>query len=163
MIEEQLDSIVREYDQNMQASGLSLETYLQYVGQDMNTFRMQMRPMAERRARVEILLEKVAEAEGIEVTEQDIAEEYEKAADNYQVDIEMVKSAVPESAIVGDIKARKAAQIIFESGIATDPVAEEAPAEEKPAEEKPKKTTRKKKAEKPAEEKPEEAEEPKAE
>ena len=169
MIEEQLDSMVREYDQNMQASGLNLETYLQYIGQDINSFRAQMRPMADRRARTELLLEKVAEAEAIEVTEEEIAEEYEKAAENYQVDLEVVKSAVPESAIVGDIKARKAAQIIFDSGVPAEP-AQEAPAEEPPAEEKPKKkTTRKKKAEKPAEETaeaPEESEtpeEPKAE
>lgn len=157
MVEDHIDNMVREYDQNMQASGLSLETYLQYVGQTMDAFRVQMRPMAERRAKTEVLLEKVAEAEGIEVTAEEIAEEYDKAAENYQVDVDVVKSAVPESAIVGDIKARKAAQIIFDSGIATEPVAEEAPAEEKPAEEKPKKTTRKKKTEKPAEEQPEEA------
>jgi len=152
MVEDHVDNMVREYDQNMQASGLSLETYLQYVGQDMNTFRAQMRPMAERRAKTEVLLEKVAEVENIEVTEQEINEEYEKAAENYQVDLDVVKNAVPESAIVGDIKARKAAQIIFDSGVATEPVAE--PAEEKPAEEKPKKATRKKKPEKPAEEQP---------
>ena len=136
MIEDHIDNMVREYDQNMQASGLSLETYLQYMGQDMNAFRSQMRPMAERRAKMEVLLEKIAEAEGIEATEQDIAEEYEKAAENYQVDLETVKAAVPEAAIVGDIKARKAAQIIFDSGIATEPAPEE-PAEEKPAEEAP--------------------------
>ena len=161
MIEDHLDNMVREYDQNMQASGLSLQTYLQYMGQDLNSFRAQMRPMAERRAKTELLLEKVAEAEAVEASEQEIAEEYEKAADNYQVDLEVVKSAVPESAIVGDIKARKAAQIIFDSGVPTEPAAE--PAEEAPAAEKPKKTTRKKKAEKPAEEQPEAAEEPKAE
>ena len=162
MIEDHLDNMVREYDQNMQASGLNLETYLQYVGQNISSFRAQMRPMAERRAKTEILLEKIAEAEAIEVTEQEIAEEYDKAAENYQVDLEVVKSAVPESAIVGDIKSRKAAQIIFESGVPTEPVVEpvnDAP----PAEEKPKKTTRKKKTEKPAEEPAEAPEEPKAE
>ena len=162
MIEDHLDNMVREYDQNMQASGLSLETYLQYIGQDIKAFRAQMRPMAERRAKTELLLEKVAEAESIEATEQEIAEEYEKAAENYQVDLEVVKSAVPESAIVGDIKSRKAAEIIFESGVPTEPVDE--PAEEAaPAAEKPKKTTRKKKTEKPAEEQPEAPEEPQAE
>ena len=156
MVEDHIDSMVREYDQNMQASGLSLEMYLQYVGQDMNAFRTQMRPMAERRAKTEVLLEKVAEVEAIEVSEEEINEEYEKAAENYQVDLEVVKAGVPESAIVGDIKARKAAQIIFDSGVATEPAAEE-PAAEEAAEKKPaKKTTRKKKAaaEAPAEEAP---------
>ena len=134
MIEDHIDNMVREYDQNMQASGLDLQTYLRYMGQTMDAFRTQMRPMAERRAKTEVLLEKIAEVESVEATEQDIEEEYDKAAENYQVDIETVKKAVPEAAIVGDIKARKAAQIIFDNGIPTEPVEEPAP-EEAPAEE----------------------------
>ena len=155
MVEDHLDSMVREYDQNMQASGLSLETYLQYMGQTMDAFRASMRPMAERRAKTEVLLDKIAETEAIEVSEQEIEEEYEKAADNYQVDLEVVKKAVPVSAISGDIQSRKAAQIIFDHGVATEPE-EEMPAEEaaeEPA--KPEKKTRKasaKKKEAPAEE-----------
>ena len=140
MIEDHVDSMVREYDQNMQASGLNLQTYLQYMGQDMNAFRQNLRVAAERRARTELLLDKVAEEEAIEVTEQDIAEEYEKVAANYDTDLATVKAAVPESAIVGDIRARRAAQIIFDNGVPTEPVeepetTEEAPAEEAPAEE----------------------------
>ena len=159
MIQDQVDQMVREFEQNLMASGLSMDMYLQYLGQDINTFRQNLRAPADRRVKTELLLDKVAEVEGVEVTEQEIAEEYEKAADNYQVDLETVKNAVPESAIVGDIKARKAAQIIFDSGVATEPAAEEeAPAEEKkPA----KKTTRKKKAEEPAAEEEAPAEEKK--
>ena len=124
MIQEQMDTMLREYDQNMQANGLSLQTYLQYMGQDINSFRETLRVTAERRVKTELLLDKIAEVESIEVSEQEIAEEYEKAAENYQVDLDTVKSAVPESAIVGDIKSRKAAQIIFEAGIATEPAEE---------------------------------------
>ena len=179
MIEEQVDSIIREYDQNLQASGLSLQTYLGYMGQDMASFRATCRIPAERRVKTELLLDKIAEVEGIEVSEQDIEEEYQKAADQYQVDLEMVKSSVPQDAIVGDVKARRAAQIIFDNGVAAEadeePKAEEKPkkksttrkktetpaeAEQAPAAEaeeapKPKKTTRKKKTEEaPAEEEP---------
>ncbi len=155
MVEDHVDNMIREYDQNMQASGLSLQTYLQYIGQDLASFRASMRPVAERRAKTELLLEKIAEVENIEVTQEEIDEEYEKAAENYQMDLEVVKNGVPESAIVGDIKTRKAAQIIFDSGVPTEP-AEEAPTEEKkPA----KKTTRKKKTEEaPTEEAPAAAE-----
>lgn len=156
MVEENIDSMVREYDQNMQASGLNLQMYLQYVGQDMNSFRASMRPAAERRARTELLLDKIAEVEGIEVSAEDIAAEYEKVAEQYDTELETVKNAVPESAIVGDIRARRAAQIIFDNGVVTEPEAEEKAAEEPAEEKKPaKKTTRKKKAaEKPAEEAP---------
>lgn len=135
MIDEQVDGIIREYSQNMEASGLSLEMYLGYMGQDMNTFRAQCRIPAERRVKTELLLDKVAEVEGIEVTEQDIEEEYQKAAEQYQTELDVVKAAVPVDAITGDIKARRAAQIIFDSGVATEPVEEERDKGETPGEE----------------------------
>ena len=135
MIEDHIDSMVREYDQNMQASGLNLQTYLQYMGQDLNAFRQTLRVPAERRARTELLLDKIAEVENIEVSEQDIEEEYQKAAENYDTDIDTVKAAVPVSAIVGDIRARRAAQIIFDNGVPTEPVEEPAEEAEAPAEE----------------------------
>ncbi len=147
MIEEQIDSMIREYEQNLQMSGLNLQTYLQFMGQDMAAFRTTCRMTAERRVKTELLLDKIAEVEGIEVTAQEIEEEYQKVADQYDTDLSVVKNAVPESAIVGDMKARRAAEIIFNTGIPTDimvevPNFDEAPAEEKPA----KKSTSKKKA-----------------
>ncbi len=138
MVAEQIDSMIREYDQNLQVNGLDLATYLQYTGMDLKAFREQCRPTAERRVKTELLLDAVAAAEGIEVSAEDIEEEYQKAADQYDTELETVKSAVPESAIVGDIKARRAAEIIFNAGIPTEPedepAAEEPAAEEAPAE-----------------------------
>jgi trigger factor len=156
MVEEQIDSMIREYDQNLQMNGLNLQMYMQYIGQDINTFRNQCRPTAERRVKTELLLDKIAEVEGIEVTAEEIAEEYQKVADQYDTELATVKSAVPESAIVGDMKARRAAEIIFNTGVPTEPVAEEAPAVEEAAEEKKpaKKTTKKTTTKKSAEEAP---------
>ena len=137
MIEEQIDRIINEYEQGLQGSGLSIDLYLQYMGQTMADFRNNCRETAERRVKTELLLDKVAEVEGIEVTAEEIEEEYQKAADQYATDLAVVKQAVPESAVVGDIKARRAAQIIFDNAVAVDPPAEEAAAPEAPAEEAP--------------------------
>jgi trigger factor len=134
--------------------------YMQYIGQDITAFRAQCRPTAERRVKTELLLDKIAEVEGIEVTAEEIAEEYQKVADQYDTDLDTVKNAVPESAIVGDMKARRAAELIFNTGVPTEPVApaaeetaEQAPAEEKkPAKKTTRKTTKKAAAEAPAEE-----------
>ena len=145
MVEEQVDSMVREYDQNLQMSGLSLDMYLQYMGQNMASFRTTCRLTAERRVKTELLLDKIAEVEGFEVSAEDIAAEYEKVAEQYATDIEKVKAAVPESAIVGDMKSRKAAELIFNTAIPTA-VEAEAPAEEAPAKKTAKKSTSKKKA-----------------
>lgn len=125
MIEEQVDNIIYEYDQNMQASGLSMEMYLQYMGQSMAAFRASCRTTAERRVKTELLLDKIAEVEGVEVSEQDIEDEYASAAERYGAELDVVKSAVPRDAIVGDIKSRRAAQIIFDNGVAVQPEPEE--------------------------------------
>ena len=158
MVEEQIDNMVREYDQNLQMNGLNLELYLKYLGQDIKAFREQCRPVAERRSKTDVVLEKIAETEDIQVSEEEIAQEYEKLAGQYGMEQEQLKKALPEQVITGDLKTRKAAQLIFDSGVATEP--EEAPAEEaKPAKKAAKKPAAKKTAKKAAEK----AEEPAAE
>ena len=158
MVEEQMDNMMREYNQNLQMSGLSLELYLQYLGQSPAEFREQARPTAERRVKTDLLLDKVAETEGIQVTDEEVEEEYKKLAEQYSMEIDQVKKALDKTVIENDLKTRKAAEIIFESGVATEPK------EEKPAKKTAKKTTKKAedKEEKPAKKTTKKAE-PKAE
>ena len=155
MIEEQMDNMIREYDQNLQMNGLNLELYLKYLGQDVNAFREQTRPTAERRAKTDLVLDKIAQEENIEATAEEVEEEYKNLSERYGMTVEQVKQALPANVVEGDLKTRKAAQIIFDSAVATEL---EAPAEEKKPAKKStaKKTASKKKAEKPAEEAAEE-------
>ena len=143
MVEEQLDSMVREYDRNLQMNGLNLELYLKYLGQTPAAFRDSIRPTAERRAKTDVVLDAVAAAENIAVSDEDIDGEYENLAKQYGMELDQVKQALGRDVIEGDLKTRKAAQLIFETGVATEPVPEEAKEEAKPA---PKKRTAKKKA-----------------
>ncbi len=149
MVEEQLDSMVREYDRNLQMNGLNLELYLKYLGQTMAAFRDSMRPTAQRRAKTDVVLDAIVKAEDITVSDEEIDQEYENLAKQYNMTAEQVKQSLTREVIGEDLKTRKAAQLIFDTGVPTEPVAEEAPAgEAKPA---PKKRASKKKA--PAEEK----------
>ena len=174
MVEEQMDNMMREYDQNLQMNGLNLELYLKYLGQDPRTFREQSRPTAERRVKTDLLLDKVAEEEKIEVSDEEVEAEYTRLAENYGMEAEQVKKALSKDVIVGDVKTRKAAQIIFDAGVPTEPEAaaeekpkktakkpaakktakktEEAPAADEEAKPAPKKRAPRKKAEKPADE-----------
>ncbi len=129
MVEEQIDNMIREYDQNLQMNGMNLQLYMQYMGTTEADFREQCRPTAERRVKTELLLDAVATAEGIEISQEDIDAEYQNVADQYYTDLETVKAAVPVDALVGDLKARRASEIIFSTGVPTEPVEEEAPAE----------------------------------
>ena len=189
MIEEQIDNMVNELDQNLQYQGLSLQMYLQYLNQDINAFRAGNRPAAEARCRIQILVDKVAEVEAIDSTDEEVEAEYEKIAEQYSTDVENVKKNVPVDAVKDDMRVRKAAELIYNTGIATAPEAEEKPKAKKkaapkkkaepkaeetaeaPAEEStgaeakpaPKKRTTKKKTEEPKEEAAAEVEAPAAE
>ena len=136
MVEEQMDAMVQEYDRNLQMSGLNLELYLKYLGQDARTFREQTRPAAERRAKTDVVLEAIADAEGIKPTDEEVEAEYADLAEQYKMTAEDVKKALVRELVEANLRTRKAAQIVFDSGVPTEPVEEE----KKPA----KKTTAKK-------------------
>ena len=79
MIEERMDGIVREYAQYMANQGIRIDDYLKMIGTDMKTFRETCaRATAEKQARTEVLLAAVAEAENVQISEEDLQAEYEK-------------------------------------------------------------------------------------
>lgn len=151
MIEEQIDSMVNELDQNLQYQGLSLQMYLQYLNQDIAAFRASNRPAAEARCRIQILVDKIAEVEAIECTEEEIEAEYKNIADAYDTDVENVKQNVPVDAVTGDMRVRKAAELIYSTGVAVAPEAEEKPKAKKKAPAKKKTEPKEESAEAPAE------------
>ena len=163
MIDERVNTVISDYARNCAMQGLTLEQYFKMMGADEATFRAYIRPNAENEVKSELLLEKVAEVEGITVTPEEIEEEYQNAAKTYNVDVETVKKSVAAEMIERDLKMKKAVDLIVASGVAVEKAEAEEKAEAKEADdaEKPaaKKAAAKKSAEKkPAEEKPAEKE-----
>ena len=120
MLDEQLDILFDEYRRNIMMQGMSFEQYAAMMGMNELGFRNMLRPSAVRQTKNEILLEAVADAEGIVPTAGEIEEEYNKAAENYEMELDKIKTVITEEIIVRDIKMRKAADIIYNSAIATD-------------------------------------------
>ena len=83
--------IIRDYQQRLSMQGLSWDTYMQYTGLTLDKMMEQVRPQAEDRIKSRIVLEAVARAEGIEVTDEDRQKEYESMAEAYQFEAEKVK------------------------------------------------------------------------
>lgn len=136
---------------------MRLETYLQYTGQTKEQFLEQLKPQAEQRIRNSLVLEAVAEAENIEVTDEDLQAEYKKMADQYHMPVENVEKVFEADEMKADLKkdirVRKAADFITDNAKETKKAkaAKEA-ASEDASEEKPKKTRKSaKKEEAPAE------------
>ncbi len=80
MVEDQLDQIVREMQLRMAYQGLKMEDYLKYTGQSAQQLRDMYKSEAESRAKVELVLEAIRKAEGIEPTEEEVDQQIAEQA-----------------------------------------------------------------------------------
>lgn len=133
MIDEQVEKEMERFDYQLRSQGASLEQYAQMLGGDLSGFKSSIRPSAEAQLRVELMLNAVVDAEKIEVSDEELAAEYEKLAQAYQMDVEKIKSMISDDDMKGDISVRKASELVANSAVAVAPV--EAPAEEAKTEE----------------------------
>lgn len=127
MVEEQLDNIMQQYAMSMQQSGFSLEQYAQMMGTTVQGVRESQKASAMSQIQNTLLLEKVAEVENIEISDEQIEEAYQKMAEQYEMELEKVKEYVPSEEIVRDQKFQKAMEVIVDSAVEKAP---EAPAAE---------------------------------
>ena len=134
MIDEELDQEMERMDYELRSQGASLQAYAQMMGGDMNAIRNSLRPSAQAAVRTNVLLDAVAAAENIEVSEEECEEEYKKLAESYKMELDDVKKALNADGLKSDLKLRKAARLIADSAVAVAPKAPEA-AEEDPASE----------------------------
>ena len=153
MIEEQMEIAANNFASQVSSRGMDPSTYLQIMGVTPEMFRENMRASSEKQVKVMLCLEKIADIEGIEVSDEDIEDEYKAGAERYQMDAEKLKESVSRETILSDIKMRRAAQIVTDNATAEDPPAESPPVEEAAKKEKtaakPKKAAAKKPADKP--------------
>ncbi len=115
MINSQIDNMVRDMDMQMRYQGLDLQSYMKYTGQTMDMIRAQYKPEAEKRVKRTLVLEKVAELEKVEATEDDINGEYENISKENGMKVEDIKKYIPESDVTERIKAQKAIALLVEN------------------------------------------------
>ncbi len=115
MFDHRTDEMIQDYSYRLQMQGIDLNTYLSYLGQDMDSFKASFRSGAENQVKASIALEAIVEAEKIEATEEEIDAEIAKLAEQYQMEAEQIKNAVPADQIATDIKTRKAVELVVSS------------------------------------------------
>lgn len=117
MFTEKTDELVRDYANRLQMQGIDLQTYLSYLGQDMDSFRENFKKAAEKQVKTAMALEKVAELESIEVSDEEIDAEVDRLAKQYQMEAEQIKNAVPKEQLSEDLKLKKAIDLIVDSSV----------------------------------------------
>ena len=120
MVDEQVDKHLEQFAYQLQMSGMTMDDYAKMMGGDMASLRSSMRPMAETTVRSNVLLAAIVEAEGIEVSEEEVEEELKKIAEQYQMELDQVKAAVSVETVKSDLSAQKAVKVIVENAVAVD-------------------------------------------
>ena len=97
MIDTQVQSMMEDFARRMQSQGLSLEQYFQFTGMDVKKMHDQMKPEALKRIQNSLVLEAVAKAENIEISDEKVDEEIAKMAEAYKMEVEKLKGIIGDS------------------------------------------------------------------
>ncbi len=158
MVDARVDDMVEDYARRMSSQGIPFEQYLQMTGMTMENLKADAHPSALRQVQVDLALEAIAAAEKIEISDDEVEAEYKSLAEQYGMDLEKVKAAVPAQSIQHDLTMKKATDAIYSTAKVGKAPAKKAAkktddteGEKKPAA---KKTTAKKAADTDGEKKP---------
>lgn len=112
MYQRRIDDIVREWSSR---NRIRVEDYLKYTGISMDQFKANFTEVAKRQVDLRLALEKIAELENIAVSDEDVEKEYSEMAEQYKMDVDKVKSAVPADAVKNDLRIEKALDLVRDS------------------------------------------------
>ena len=130
LIDMELDNQMERFAYQLQMSGYSMDQYAKMMGGDMSSMRNAFRPAAEKQAKANVTLAKIVEVEGITVSDEDIAAEFEAMAKQYELEVEKIKEMVPAEEVKTSLETRKAVKILVDSAVAVAPKAKEEVTEE---------------------------------
>ena len=118
MINTELDNMLREFEQNLQMQGMSLENYYQFSGQSEEQLKEQMKDDAEKRVKTNLTLEAIFEEENLEVSEEAIDEELEKMAEMYQLEKDQIVSMLGGNTDIlkNDLKMKTTIDFLVQEG-----------------------------------------------
>lgn len=127
MYENALDNIVNDFGMRVQQQSqgqMNLEQYMQMMGMDQDGFRGMFREQAEQQVKTRLALTKVAEMEGIEITDEILDAEYAKMAEQYGMEADKIKMFIPADVVKGDLMVEKALEAVKAAAVVTEKAAD---------------------------------------
>ncbi|MBQ1802217.1 MAG: trigger factor [Lachnobacterium sp.] len=118
MVDTQCETMVEEFAQRIQQSGLSMDQYLQFSGMTLDKLKEQVRPEAVSRIQGSLVLEQIAKEENIEVSDDDINAEIEKTAKMYNMEADKLKEYMSDDdkkSMSNQIKIQKAVELVMDN------------------------------------------------
>ena len=129
MIKTQASNMVDNFARRLQSQGMTLEQYMQYLGQTIDQLIDQMRPQALKQIQTRLVLEKVAEVENIEVSDEKIDEEIQRMAKMYNMEADKLKDIMGDyekEQMKKDLAVQEAVTFLADNAVEVDAPAEAA-------------------------------------
>ena len=158
MVELQAERMMEQFKQQLAAQGIPFDQYLKMTGTTEADFRKQADGPAAEQVKMDLAVEAIIKAEGLEATDEDVENELKNVAEKYGMDMETVKKYLRPEDVKEQVIREKAVKVVADSAVAVAPAEEKAEleaegevVEKKPAKKPAAKKTTKKDAEKDAE------------
>ena len=117
MFDNRVNEMIGELEQRLAPQGISLDLYMQYTGQTIDTVKKAYAEQAEKQVKLRLALEKIAKLENIEVTEDELKAEFDKLAEAYKLDVDQIKQFIHDDDLKKDIAVCKAVDLIKDAAV----------------------------------------------
>lgn len=117
MFDNRVNEMISELEQRLAPQGISLDLYMQYTSQTIDTVKKAYAEQAEKQVKLRLALEKIAKLENIEVTEDELKAEFDKLAEAYKLDVDQIKQFIHDDDLKKDIAVGKAVDLIKDAAV----------------------------------------------
>ena len=117
MFDNRVNEMVGELEHRLAPQGISLDLYMQYTGQTIDTVKKAYAEQAEKQVKLRLALEKIAELENVEVAEDELKAEFDKLAEAYKLDVDQIKQFIHDDDLKKDIAVGKAVDLIKDAAV----------------------------------------------
>ena len=115
MYENKIDEMVRDFEGHLSQNGLNMQTYLMYTNMDMAAFRKTFEDQAQKQVKVRLALEKIADIENVQITDEQAEEEIGRIAAQYGLTPARVKTVIRVKDVKNDLKVAEASKIVMDA------------------------------------------------
>lgn len=117
MFDNRVNEMMMDLEQRLAPQGITMEMYCKFTGQDIETVKKAYKEQAEKQVKLRLALEKIAQLENIEVTDDEATEEMQKIADQYKMKLDEVKKYISAEDVKKDIAVGKAVELVKDNAV----------------------------------------------
>lgn len=111
MIDAKIEDLIRDFGYRLSSQGLSLDQYMKYTGETVDTFKEQFKDQAAEQVKTALVLGEIAKKENIEVTDEDVENEFKRMAEMYGMEVDKLKEYIKDGekdSLKEELKIKKA-------------------------------------------------------